>query len=199
MADLTSNTSVNKLSVNCGLLMGVIVVVLNVVLYIINPIMPYSSIWAGLIVLVVTLAIIIILLVLFGLDIRKRIGGYWPFGQAFKSLFIMGVIITLFSTAYSFILIKYIDPDLPTKANDAMLQNLTTQLTNQGLDQSKIDDYTKSFTNGEFIAKMQPTVKNELIGLVGGVVLYCVFALIIAACIKKKAPFVFPSEEEQTT
>jgi energy-coupling factor transporter transmembrane protein EcfT len=189
----TQNASIDKLSIRNGLLMGFISAILSVVFYIVDPLLLYTNIWIGFLLLI----IIIVLLVVLGLDVRKKIGGYWSFGQAFKSLIIMAVLLVTISTAYNFILIKYIDPDLPTKANAVLLEKTTTTLNNAGVSQSKIDESTKTFNDGEFIAKMQPTLKNELIGLGGGIVLYGIIGLIIAASIKKKAPlFVTPVDEE---
>ena len=70
----------------------------------------------------------------------------------------MSVIVVLISTAYNFVLFKFIDPQLPGKATAALLVKTTATLEKMGMDQSKIDDATKSFTNGEMEAKLQPTL-----------------------------------------
>jgi len=184
--------SINNFSVKNGLLIGLIVVVLNVVYYIIDPLFAFTNTWVG----IFSLVLLITLLVVLGLDVRKKIGGYWSYGQAFTSLIIMAAIVVLLSTIYSFILFKFVDPQLPAKATAALLEKTTATLNNLGMDQSKIDAATESFKNGEMEAKLQPTLKNELVAFVTGVLIYGVISLIIAAIIKKKAPLIPVSFDE---
>jgi hypothetical protein len=193
MTDQIKNATVNKLSVQYGLLIGVIIVVLNIVFYIMDPVLQYSNYWVG----ILSFVILITLLVVLGLDVRKKIGGYWSFGEAFKGLIIMAVLVVLISTVYNFVLFKFVNPGLPTKVNSILLDKTTDMLNKFGADQSKIDDATKKFQNGEFEASLQPTLKNELKGFGIGLLIYAVIDLIIAACIKKKAPlFTAPTYEE---
>jgi len=193
MTDAVQNNSIDKFSLQHGLLLGFIAIVLALVFYIIDPLLQYTNVWLGLL----TLVIIIVLMVVLGLDIRKKIGGYWTFGQAFKSQLIMAVCITVMANIYNFIILTYVNPDLPTKANAAMLDKVTTSLTQSNVDQSKIDEYTKTFRDGEFIAKLQPTLKNMALAVCIGILLYGIIGLIIAASIKKKAPlYAAPVDDE---
>ncbi|SHM10906.1 DUF4199 domain-containing protein [Mucilaginibacter sp. OK098] len=184
MTDQVQDSSMTNFSIKHGLLIGLVSIVLSIVFYIIDPLMQFTNYWISIIILV----LVITLLVVLGLDVRKKIGGYWSFGQAFKSIFIMGIILSLFSVAYNFVLFKFVDPQLPVKANSAILESLTARLNSSNVSQDKIDEYTKSFQNGEFIAKLQPTLINEIKAFGYGLILYVVLSLIIAACIKKKAP-----------
>jgi len=195
MTDPIENDSIDNLSLKHGLLLGFIAIVLALVFYIIDPLLQYTNVWLGLL----SLIIIITMMVILGLDIRKKIGGYWTFGQAFKSMFIMAVCITVMANAYNFVLLKFVNPDLPTKANAVMLEKVTASLTESNVDQGKIDEYTKTFRNGEFIAKLQPTLKNEAIALCIGILLYGIIGLIIAASIKRRAPlYAAPVDDEST-
>jgi hypothetical protein len=184
MTDQPQSSLITNFSIKHGLLIGLISIVLSVVFYIIDPLMQFTNYWISLLILV----LMIVLLVVLGLDVRKKIGGYWSFGQAFISVFIMGAVVSLFSVVYNFILLKFIDPELPVKANSALLESLTARLTNSNVSQDKIDEYTKPFQNGEFIAKLQPTLLNEIKTFAFALILYAVIAVIVAACIKKKAP-----------
>jgi len=186
MTSQTPENSIANFSIKHGLLIGFIVVVLNIVYYFIDPLLAFTNTWVG----IFSFVLLIALLVILGLDIRKKIGGYWSYGQAFAALIIMVGIMVLFSTIYNFVLFKFVDPQLPAKATAALLEKTTATLNNLGMDQSKIDEATKSFQNGEMEAKLQPTLKNELIAFVTGVLIYSVISLIIAAIIKKKAPLI---------
>jgi len=67
-----------------------------------------------------------------------------------------------------------------------------------GMSQDDIDKGTKMFTDGEFIAKLQPTIKNELVSFGGAMVLYAIIDLIIAACVKKNPPMFAPVSDGET-
>lgn len=191
----SQNVSVERLSVMHGLLIGVVSVVLTIVFRLIDPMLQYTNWWLGFLLL----AIMIALLSVLGIDVRKKTGGYWSFGNAFKSLLIMSVLLVVFSTVCNFVIFKYVDPEMPSKVNSAMLGTTTTMLEKFGADQTKIDEGTKKFNDGEFEASLKPTLVNELKALGIGVVIYAVISLIIAACIKKKPPLFAPIDEGTST
>jgi Protein of unknown function (DUF4199) len=187
------NPLTSKLSVRHGLLIGGISVVLTIVFYIINPVLQYTSIWLGLF----SFAIMITLFVILGIDVRKKIGGFWSFGEAYLSLLIMSVVVVVISILVSFILFKFIDPTLPQKVTDALADVTSKRLESMGLDQSQIDAANKQFTDGEMLAKFQPTLLTEVKNLGIGIIIYAVVDLILAACIKKKRPmFAAVSDDE---
>jgi len=178
------NALIYKFSLRNGLILGAISAALTIVFYLIDPLLQYTNLWVPLLSAVVMIALVVIL----AQDVRRKIGGFWSFGQAYLSLLIMSVIIIIISILLGFIIMKYVDPTLPSKINDATLDVTTQRLEKFGLDQSKIDDATKQFNNGEFIAKLQPTFVNEIKGFAIALAIYAIIDLIIAACIKKKLP-----------
>ena len=184
MEEQAKKAVIGKLAVRYGLLIGVISIVLLVVFRIVNPLMQFTNIWIQLLSGILTIALIVIL----GIEIRKSIGNYWTFGEAFKGLMTMSVFILFLSILYSFVLFKFVDPELPTKINDASEAVMTERLSKMGMDQDKIDQISKTFENGEFKSKLEPTLKNEATGFGFGLVFYVVVDLIIAACIKKYKP-----------
>ncbi|MCC8425920.1 DUF4199 domain-containing protein [Mucilaginibacter sp. UR6-11] len=186
MEDQTKKATIGKLGVRYGLLIGGISLVLSVVCRIVDPLMQFTNIWMQLLGGVIAIT----LLVVFGIEIRKAIGGYWSFGEAFRGLMTMAVFITLISVLYSFILFKFVDPDMPAKINDASERVMTERLAKMGMDQDKIDQVSKTFENGEFKAKLEPTFKNEATAFCFGLVFYAIINLIVAACIKKNQPLV---------
>ena len=192
MSDQNKNALINKLSLQYGLLIGVITVVLAIVFRIVDPMFQYTNWWVGIFSFIVMIALLVILV----LDIRKKIGGYWSFGEAFKSLIIIAVLAIVISTVYNFVLFKFIDPGLPAKVSSVMLDKTTEMLEKFGSDQSKIDDATKQFKDGEFEATLQPTLLNELKAVAFGLIFYAIVDLIIAACVKKKEPLFAPPLEE---
>jgi hypothetical protein len=184
MEEQTQKATIGKLAIRYGLLIAGITIVLSIVFRIVNPLMQYTNIWVQLF----SAAVAIFLMVIFGIEIRKSIGGYWSFGTAFKGLMTMSVFVILITILYSFILFKFIDPDMPTKINDASEAVMTERLAKMGMDQDKIDEVAKMFQNGEFKAKLEPTLKNEATAVGYSLAFYAVINLIIAACIKKNKP-----------
>ena len=184
MEDQIKKATIGKLGVQYGLLIGGITIVLAVVFRIVDPLMQFTNLWVQIFGGVLG----IFLVVIFGLEIRKRIGGYWSFGEAFRGLMTMAVFITIITILYNFVLFKFVDPDMPTKINDATESVMAERLAKMNMDQDKIDEVTKMFHNGEFKAKLEPTLKNEALGVCYSILFYIVINLIIAACIKKNKP-----------
>jgi len=187
------NSLLNKLSIRNGLILAGISAVITIILYIINPLMQYTNF----VVPILTIVIIIALFVILGIDIRRNLGGYWSFGQAFISLLIMSVIVLVVGILINFVIFKFVDPTMPTKVNDALLNVTTQRLEKMGMEQDKIDEATKPFTDGETIAKMQPTLVNELKAFGWALLFYAVLDLIIAACIKKNPPMFAPVSDQE--
>jgi hypothetical protein len=184
MEDQIKKATIGKLGVQYGLLIGGITIVLAVVFRIVDPLMQFTNLWVQLFGAVLGIVLIVVL----GLEIRKRIDGYWTFGEAFRALMTMAVFITIITILYNFVLFKFIDPDMPTKINDATETVTAERLAKMNMDQDKIDEVTKIFHNGEFKAKLEPTLKNEALGICYSILFYIVINLIIAACIKKNKP-----------
>ncbi len=111
----------------------------------------------------------------------------------------MSVLITIISLLVSFVIMKFVDPTLPTKINDAMADVTSQRLEKLGMSQDDIDKSTKMFTDGEFIAKLQPSIKNELVSFAGAIAFYAIIDLIIAACVKKNQPMFAPIIDTETT
>jgi hypothetical protein len=193
MVNQTQDSEINKLSVRHGLLIGGIAVILYIIFYLIDPLLQYTNTMISLLSTVIVIALFVVL----GLDVRKKIGGYWSFGEAYKSLIIMSVFVVLLYTICGFVMFKYVNPQLPEKVNSVMLDKMTETFTKLGLDQTKVDEATKPFQNGDFVARMQPTFKNELTNLGIGLLTYAIINLIVAACIKKKEPFITVPIEDQ--
>jgi len=172
-----------NLSFRNGLILGGISTLLTLVFFFINPVIQYTNFLVPLLLLTITIALVVIL----AIDVRKKLGGFWSFGQAFLSLFITSVCVTIISLVLNFIIIK-LDPTLPQTINDAMADSMAQRLGKMGMDQTQIDNTTKMFTDGEFIAKLQPTLFNELKGLGSALAIYVIIDLIIAAFVKKNPP-----------
>jgi len=187
---------INQQSVKNGLIAGGIYIVLSLVLYIIDPLLPYTNTFIplglglGILTLVIVLAI----------DIRKKIGGYWSFGEAYRSLIITSLFVCILSIIYGFIMFKFVNPDLPSKIKDATVEKVTASLEKSGMEQARIDDTIQKYLGPDFEARLQPTFKNISTNLGIGLLVYAIIDLIIAAIIKKSPPlFAIDPEASEPT
>jgi hypothetical protein len=132
--------------------------------------------------------IVIILLVISGIQLRKKQGGFIEFKDIFKYLFITVLIYEAFYAIFNFIYIKYVDPEFFTKLKVSMEELLTK--TNQPQDEidKQIEKMDKDAAAATTIGGL---IKSYLISIaISGT---C--ALIIAAILKKKKdPFLVEQE-----
>ncbi|MES2827890.1 MAG: DUF4199 domain-containing protein [Bacteroidota bacterium] len=179
---------INSLSIKNGLIIGGISVVLSLVMYFVDPLMAFTNWWIGLVLLVVFLA----LLVYSGQTIRKEVGGFWTFGEAFKSFLIMGLIITAISTVYNVVLMKVIDPDLPARAGAAIDENTRTMMAKFITDEDQLEEALAKSGSGQ--SKLEINGKNLVTGIGVSLAMYGVLSLILAAIMKKNPPIKLQEE-----
>jgi hypothetical protein len=178
----------NGLSAKNSLIIGIISIVLSLVIHFIDPLLLYTSMWIGLVLFVVFIA----LLVYAGKTIRAEVGGFWTFGEAFKSFLIMGLIITALSTLYNVVLMTVIDPSLPATAGAAADENAKAMMAKFGMQQEQIDEAMAKQGKGE--DKLKITAKNTVTNFGISLAIFGVFALILAAIMKKTPPVKFAEE-----
>ena len=178
----------NGLSAKNGLIIGIVSVVLSLVIHFIDPLLLYTSMWIGLVLMVIFIG----LLVYAGKTIRTELGGFWKFSEAFKSFLIMGLIITALSTVYNVVLRTVIDPDLPAKAGAASDDNAKAMMAKFGMQQEQIDEAMAKQGSAE--EKLKVTPKNIVTDFGISLAIFGVFALILAAIMKKNPPVKFAEE-----
>lgn len=176
------NTIITQLSVKNGFLIALITVMISLILYFIDPLMMYTSFWIGMF----SFVIFIVLLVLVGQSIRKAVGGYWTFGEAFKSFLIMALILTSVTTLYNIILMGVIDPGLPAKAGAVMEDSQRQMMEKLGLSTDEIDAALEK--SGSMEDRLKITFRNVVTSFGVGLAIYGVISLILAAILKKNRP-----------
>jgi hypothetical protein len=183
----------NKLyiaSAKYGLILSLALIILNFVSDSIDPLGRFDNIYIKGFSFMINIA----LLYSMSVDIRKSTGGYWSYGEAASSLLIIVFFVALITTAYNFILFKFIEPDLPSKLKDAKIAEVISKLNAMGLDQESIDKVVKPLQDGEMEAKLKPTLINELKSFALSFLLLCIESLIIAVFVKKKKGMLLASE-----
>lgn len=171
-------------AVKWGIIIGLVYSVLLWVRYMSggdNPIMMF--IWA-----IIGYIAILVLLLVSGFQLRKKMGGYIEFRQIFKYLFISVLIYEAFYTAFNFIYLEYVDPEFYTKLIAATEELMLKANSPQSEIDKAIDQMREQSEAG---SNLWSIVKSYLFGLaVSGT-----FALIFSAIIKKKKdPFMTDME-----
>ena len=160
-----------------GLISGGVAIVFTLVLYLagvkwfVHPIA-----WAG-------LALPIVVAVLGGLAQKKANGGYLEFGAALKTVFLIFVIGSVVSTAFTYVLFNIIDVPFREALSQETAEVTEKMMQKFGASQADIDKATADAMNGN-----NYTVSRLALSFAFGCILWFVFALIIAAIIKKKKP-----------
>ncbi len=141
----------------------------------------FASMWFPLIIFL----LLIVMLVVFPLLHRKEIGGYWSWGQAFKFILIMSVVMLVCSTLTNLVLFKIIDPEFMNRVKEISIDNTIKMLEGFGSPEDAIsktvDGMDKEFDN-------QQTPMGYVMGIVKGLVTFAVLGAIIALIIKKNKP-----------
>jgi len=189
---MDKSTLISKLSLKYGLTLAAVSVVISLTCHFINPVMLYTNFLAPLGILVVFIA----LLVVVGLNIRKEVGGFWTFGEAFKSYLIIALILAITAVLFNVILMTLIDPDLPATAAAAIEESQRKMMEGFGMSGEQVDEALAKAGNMQ--EKLQPTFKNSLTSFGVSIAMYGVLSLILAAILKKKEPVTFNNFQEPT-
>lgn len=185
MADLESR--IKKQAIPNGLLLGVIILVFNIFsFYFItvickNPIAILGEILLGFVVN-------IIVGVLFTLNLRKKVGGYWTFRQATSGIFIMFIIsyLTLF-IGRDLIFGKLVEPNMIEKTQTAMLDARNKVLMRNGVDQAKIDEQDETI-HKQLDAEKNMTATGYVKTVFINFIFLFVVSAVVAALFKKEPP-----------
>jgi hypothetical protein len=179
------NQQIRKNALTNGLMLGLITLVLGIFsfYFITGMTTSFAMIIGGPIIFSIIIPIVIV--ILFCIDMRKKIGGYWTFKQAVTGIFIM------FLAAYviqmvgrDFVFAKFIEPNMIEKTQDAMTKATTAMLEKSGTDQATIDSKVADMQK-QFDAQKDVSVAKTIEGIGISLILMFVVALIFAAIFKK--------------
>ena len=168
-----------QLSLKNGLIIGIVITLISAVLYFIDPLLAFTNFWVG----ILTFVVFIALMVYAGITLRKEAGGFWTFGEAFKSFLVMSLVIAVLSTAYNALLMGVIDPELPEKAGvvvDGKTREMMAKITSS---EEQVDEIMAK--NGSAVDGLRVTPKNMVTSFGVMLAFYGVFSLILAAILKK--------------
>lgn len=179
----------NPTARNNGLILGIITFIINILVYYVSPSLMASTAF-GMGVIVVS----IILYIVFILDMRRKIGGYWSFRDALRGIFLMALVAGITDALLKFIFYKYIEPGAYDKVIGFVVDNLTRTYERIGMDQDKIDEVLEKVKEG-MKAQFNPSIGDFLKSLGMMIIVEFVMSLIFAAIFKKDKPMFMRVDE----
>jgi hypothetical protein len=166
-------------AVRPGIILGLVSLVLTYVAYFIDSSYLASG-YFGLVVLVLFFALIIY----FGKEYRKEVGGFMSFGTAFNFSFFAILTSGVIGLIGNMLLFQVIDPSLPQVLGDITFESQLKMMENFGaspdsLAPEVLDDMRKASASNF-------TLVGQLKGFGFGLIAYAIIALILGAILKKK-------------
>lgn len=169
-----------KTAVSYGLLGGLVLVVINLLIYLIDSSLM-ASWWVGILNFPITIAILVIA----GLAIRRENGGFIKVGQAFVGMLITGIMMSLVSTVWQIILLNAIDPELKTFLATEALEQTYSMMEKFGMPEEQMKD---ALRDAEESVAQGFTISGQLMSVIWSAVWWALVSIIIALIIKKNPP-----------
>jgi cation transport ATPase len=167
----TSKSPFWKPALIYGAIVGFIGILLSVIFYIADL---YTKNWANWVQFLIAIIVLIYCLSAYR---KEHLGGYASYGQIFLMALVIGVISSILSSLYSYILFTVIDPELVDKmrmiAEERIINNPRIPESYYDAAMERLD---KQFTVNRMVT----------MGLIFGPVLYAIVGLIAAAFLKKE-------------
>lgn len=190
--ETTTNFNLKAEALKNGAIWGAINIVIFLVTWYIMPSLMSSYIYAG-----VTIVIGITLAVFFCLDLRKKAGGYWSFGEALWPIFAMFLTSMAIVFVFTVLFGKFIDPTYPVKMKELSLAKTEETYKNMGMDE-ETSAKAMGIVEESLDKQFSPTFSQAVTGFGVAAIMYFVGALIFALIFKRsnQNPFAKVDEEQ---
>lgn len=182
-------TELKKNAINNGVIIAILMIAIQLLTYYAAP-QLLGATWYGIVITLVS----VVIYVLFILDLRKKIGGFWSFKEALKGIFIMSLIANLASSVFNFIFYRFIETGAYEKIKGYVVDGMTSTFESMGLSGDKLDEAVEK-TAESLKSQYMPTPVDFLKNLVIAIMVGFVLSLIFAAIFKKETPLFAPVEE----
>jgi hypothetical protein len=171
-----------------GIFLGIILLAVSIASY---YVLVYAAGGAWLIVfspVIFSVIIPIIIVLFFCFNLRKSIGGYWTFKQAVTGIFIMFIVnYAIQAVGKDVIFAKFVEPDMVTKTEAAMMNATTIIAKKTGASQADIAK-KKAEIQKQLEEQKNVTAGAIIQGYVITLIFLFVFALVFAAILKRNPP-----------
>lgn len=159
--------------------MGLVTVVITTVAYAIDyTIMANMSYGLGI------MALLLAMIIYFYVGWRKERGGYVSFKEAYMFGLLTMIMSGVINLMYTAVLYGVIDPELPNKLFEAVVESTVRMMESFGLPDSEIDKAIEQLEDQPDQFSIMAMVKNFPIQIL----VYAAISLIMAAIFKKERP-----------
>jgi len=190
MEDQTlTNVNLKTEALKNGAIWGAINIVIFLITWYIMPDLMGSYAYAGL-----NFVIGIALAVFFCIDLRKKAGGYWTFGEALFKIFVMFLLSMAIMYVFNIIFGKYIDTSYPATMKEMILTKTEGTFKSLGMEGEAMDKAIAS-TNESLDKQFTPSFSQAIVGFGISAVFYFIGAIIFALIFKKTKPVFLSSTE----
>ncbi len=191
-----SEQELRKKAAGTGALLGLIVMVLSIFSFYFMTGIATSFWMVSFSPFIFSITIPLIITILFSIDLRKKIGGYWAFKQAVAGFFVMfAVCYAVNYVGVNLLFAKVIEPHMVEKTQEAVKTATAQMLEKQGQDQQKIDEAQEKIQQ-----KFDEQKENSPTKVIAGVGISLIFIFIVSlifAAIFKKDPPLFTAADYQ--
>jgi hypothetical protein len=181
---MEENTTPAPTLLNHALRWGMITAAISIIITMLMYAIDYT-LMIQLKILFISLAVYLAITIYGGIDYRKAVGGFLPYGKAWQHGFLVLAISGLVATIFSLLLYNVIDPELPEKLVDASIENTRALMEKFGAPADSIDDAldkARDQTANRF------TMSGILLGYVQIAIFSAIMALISALFVRKNQP-----------
>lgn len=185
--------NLNKNALNNGIILAILNVAAQLIVYYAFPSIIGSLTYS----LSLTLVSLIIYIV-FTVDLKKKIGGFWSFKEALRGIFLMSLAGNLITNVFMFVFFKFIESDAYDKVSQIVTQNAISNLEKFGVtEQAQVDKAVEQALK-QIKSIYQPDLKSFLISIGTTILIGFVLSLIFAAIFKKNPPMFAPVDESES-
>lgn len=171
---------INKESVRDGLYVGLINVAISLIAWLFDPLFFFKHTASGF----VLVALVLGLQCLFLIQIRRTLGNFWSFGEAFRASMIIVLISTAIYTLWQALLFNVLDPTLGARAQQAILDMVSETFEKMGRGANADAAIEKMKSQDMNPGHMGNIFKNFLTGIA----FWAVLSVILAAIFQRKKP-----------
>ena len=161
---------------------GVVLVVINLILYLIDPAMMASNMKGT------GLGVIwLVLITIIGVRERKRQGNAMTYWRGFLVLLISSVIMAVIVTTWEVLLFHVIDPDLVDVVIREAQLNAVEMIQMFGAPDEAIEKTIEEFENADFKSRFSPG--QQMLGVLTRTLFAGLFGFLLALIVRKHEPF----------
>ena len=163
-------------AIKWGVVGGLVSVILTLLIYFISP----SSL-ASFSLIFVFLLVSLFFLIWGGIDFRKANNDEISFVEALMATIIIALISSFIGTLFSYILMNYIDPQLPELIKQKVIENTVAMMEKFNTPDDKIDEAIENIKSQSFSGG----ISDYALKFANSMIMNTIFCLIVAAFIKR--------------